>query len=102
MLNLLDELLELAVRHSKEYKGMEDTLVLSIKFLSKSYLQFLPQLVNLPSFESSWFQVLNHMEIFIKTKFRGKRSEKLQELIPELLRNILQVIESLPRLLMVQ
>jgi brefeldin A-resistance guanine nucleotide exchange factor 1 len=34
--------------------------------------------------------------MYIKAKFRGKHSEELQELIPELLRNILQVVESLP------
>ncbi|KAH0457808.1 hypothetical protein IEQ34_013123 [Dendrobium chrysotoxum] len=34
------------------------------------------------------------MERFMKLKFRGKRSEKLQELVPELLKNILLVMKS--------
>lgn len=75
---------------------MDNTLVLIMKCLSKSYLQFLSQLVKLPAFQTVWFQVLNRMEMYIKAKFRGKHSEKLQELIPELLRNILQVAGSLP------
>ena len=90
-MTLLDELLDLAVRHPKEFKGMDNTLVLIMKCLSKIYLQFLGQLVKLPAFQTLWFQVLNRMEMYIKAKFRGKHSEKLQELIPELLRNILQV-----------
>ena len=75
---------------------MENTLVLIMKCLSKSYLLFLSQLVKLHAFQALWFQVLNRMEMYIKAKFQGKHSEELQELIPEVLRNILQVVESLP------
>ncbi|KAG0611346.1 hypothetical protein M758_7G134300 [Ceratodon purpureus] len=94
VVTLLDELLDLAVRHPKEFKGMDNTLVLIMKCLSKTYLQFLSQLVKLPAFQTLWFQVLNRMEMYIKAKFRGKHSEKLQELIPELLRNVLQVMHA--------
>jgi brefeldin A-resistance guanine nucleotide exchange factor 1 len=93
VITLLDELLDFAVRHPpKEYRGMENTLVQAMKFLSKFYLQFLGQLVQLPTFRTIWSQVLNRMDMYMKAKPRGKSSDKLQELIPELLRNILQVI----------
>lgn len=95
MIALLDELLDIALRHPpKEYRGMEGTLYDAIKFLSKFYLQFLGQLVQLPTFRTLWSQVLSRMEMYMKAKLRGRGSEKIQELIPELLRNMLQVMHA--------
>lgn len=92
MLTLLDELLDIAVRYPpKEYRGMEITLMHALKFLSKFYLQFLDQLAQLPTFRTTWSQVLNRMEMYMKAKLRSRNTEKLQELVPELLRGMLQV-----------
>lgn len=102
-MTLLDELLDIALRHSpKEYRGMEGTLVHAMKFLSKFFLQFLGQFVRLPTFRTLWSQVLGRMEMYMKAKPRGKVSEKLQELIPELLRNMLQVSRDLLWLLLLK
>lgn len=92
---LLDDLLEIVEEKSpKEYRNMEGTLVLSLKLLSKAFLHSLPSISRLASFSKVWVGVLNCMERYTKIKFRGKRSEKIHELIPELLKNTLLVMKS--------
>lgn len=92
---LLDDLVELAQQHSaKDYRNMEGTLILSLKLLSKVFLQSLQDLSRLTSFSNLWSRVLSYMERYMKVKFRGKRSEKIHELVPELLKNTLLVMKS--------
>lgn len=92
---MLDDLLEIALRHSpKEYRNMENTLHHAMKLVSKTFLQFLDQLSLLPGFRALWLAVLNRMERYMKAKLRGKGSDKLQELIPELLKNMLLIMKA--------
>ncbi|GAB2297173.1 hypothetical protein Dimus_031286 [Dionaea muscipula] len=87
---LLDDLLEIAQGHSqKDYRNMESTLILGMKLLSKVFLQMLDQLSQLTTFCKLWLGVLSRMERYMKVKIRSKRSEKLQELVPDLLKNTL-------------
>ncbi|XP_071704048.1 ARF guanine-nucleotide exchange factor GNL1-like [Rutidosis leptorrhynchoides] len=73
---------------------MEGTLVLSLKLLSKAFLHSLPSVSRSISFSKVWLGVLNCMECYTKVKFRGKRSENIYELVPELLKNTLLVMKS--------
>ncbi|WOG93287.1 hypothetical protein DCAR_0312568 [Daucus carota subsp. sativus] len=92
---LLDDLLELAKESSpKDYLKMEGSLVLSLKLLSKVFLQLLPRISQLTTFSNLWLKVLNHFKIYMKLKFRGKRCEKIHELVPELLKNTLLVMKT--------
>ncbi|XP_071913136.1 ARF guanine-nucleotide exchange factor GNOM-like [Coffea arabica] len=92
---LLDDLVEIAQQHSaKDYRNMEGTLVLSLKLLSKVFLQLLHDVSQLASFSELWSRVLSCMERYMKVKFRGKRSEKIHELVPELLKNTLLIMKS--------
>ncbi|ONK64793.1 uncharacterized protein A4U43_C07F29980 [Asparagus officinalis] len=92
---VLDDLLENAQSQSqKEYRNMEGTLLIAMKLLSKVFLQLLQELSGLSSFCKLWLGVLGRMEKYMKVKVRGKRSEKLQELIPELLKNTLLVMKT--------
>ncbi|KAL5717592.1 hypothetical protein ACHQM5_010574 [Ranunculus cassubicifolius] len=93
--SMLDDLLEIAQDHSpKQYRNMEGTLVLAMKLMSKVFLQLLQNLLRLTTFSELWLEVLSRMEKYIKAKIRGKRSEKLRELIPELLKNTLLVLRT--------
>jgi brefeldin A-resistance guanine nucleotide exchange factor 1 len=93
--SLLDDLLEISQNHSqKDYRNMEGSLVLAMKLVAKVYLQLLPDLFGLSSFCKLWLGVLSRMEKYIKIKVRGKRSDKLQEVIPDLLKNILLVMKN--------
>lgn len=92
---LLDDLLEITLQQSpKDYRNMEGTLVLSLKLLSKVFLQSLQDISQSASFSKLWLGVLGCMERYMKVKFRGKRSEKIHELVPELLKNTLLVMKS--------
>ncbi|GMN41448.1 hypothetical protein TIFTF001_010660 [Ficus carica] len=92
---MLDDLLEIAQGHSqKDYRNMEGTLILAMKLLPKVFLQLLPDLSQLTTFCKLWLGVLSRMEKYIKVKVRGKKSEKLQELVPELLKNTLLVMKT--------
>ncbi|KAK6934455.1 Mon2/Sec7/BIG1-like, HUS domain [Dillenia turbinata] len=92
---MLDDLLEIAQGHSqKDYRNMEGTLLLAVKLLSKVFLQLFPDLSQLTTFCKLWLGVLSRMEKYMKTKVRGKRTEKLQEVVPDLLRNTLVVMKS--------
>ncbi|XWS40913.1 hypothetical protein CRYUN_Cryun17cG0037000 [Craigia yunnanensis] len=92
---LMDDLLEIAQgSSSKEYRKMEGTLVLATKLMSKAFLQSLQDLSQQPSFCKLWLGVLNRMERCMKVKLRGKRSEKIHELVPELLKNTLLVMKT--------
>ncbi|KAI3699710.1 hypothetical protein L2E82_44175 [Cichorium intybus] len=93
--SVVDDLLEIIREKSaKEYRNMESTLVLSLKLLSKAFLHSLPCISRLVSFEKIWVGVLSGMERCMEVKFRGKRSEKIYELVPELLKNTLLVMKS--------
>ncbi|XP_076942827.1 ARF guanine-nucleotide exchange factor GNOM-like [Bidens hawaiensis] len=92
---LLNGLLEIVVEKSaKEYRNMEGTLIISLKLLSKSFLHSLPRVSRSASFSKIWVGVLSCMEHYTKVKFRGKRSEKIHELVPEILKNTLFVMKS--------
>ncbi|KAG6497333.1 ARF guanine-nucleotide exchange factor GNOM-like [Zingiber officinale] len=92
---MLDDLLEIVQNHSpKKYQNMEDTLVHAIKLLSRVFLQLVQELSQQSSFCKLWLGVIGRMEKYIKIKVRGRKIEKLQELIPELLKNILFVMKS--------
>ncbi|KAE9598777.1 hypothetical protein Lal_00022621 [Lupinus albus] len=92
---VLDDLLEIAQGHSqKDYRNMEGTLIFAMKLLSKVFLQLLPDLSQLTTFCKLWLGVLSRMEKYMKVKVRGKRSEKLQENVPELLKNSLLVMKT--------
>ncbi|WCJ25708.1 ARF guanine-nucleotide exchange factor GNOM [Euphorbia peplus] len=92
---LLDELLEISMESSaKNYRKMEESIILAMKVMTKAYLQQLQDLSQQPSFCKLWLGVLNRMERCMKAKFRGKRSEKIHELVPELLKNILLVMKA--------
>ncbi|KAI7754916.1 hypothetical protein M8C21_027026 [Ambrosia artemisiifolia] len=92
---LLNDLLEIVKeKPAKEYQNMEGTLILSLKLLSKSFLHSLPRVSPSASFSKIWVGVLSCMEHYTKVKFRGKRSEKIHELVPELLKNTLFVMKS--------
>ncbi|OIT26917.1 PREDICTED: ARF guanine-nucleotide exchange factor GNOM-like [Nicotiana attenuata] len=92
---LLDELLELAPQGSiKDYRSIEGAIFLSLKLMFKVFLQCLQQLSQLPSFCKLWLGLLDHTERCMKMKFKGKRSEKIPELVPELLKNTLLVMKA--------
>ncbi|CAL0308935.1 unnamed protein product [Lupinus luteus] len=92
---VLDDLLEIAQGHSqKDYRNMEGTLIFAMKLLSEVFLQLLPDLSQLTTFCKLWLGVLSRMEKYMKVKVRGKRSEKLQETVPELLKNSLHVMKT--------
>lgn len=92
---MLDDLLEIALGHSpKEYRNMENTLHHAMKLVSKTFLQFLDQLSLLPGFRALWLNVLSRMNRYRKAKLRGKDSEKIQELIPELLKTMLLIMKA--------
>ncbi|PKU83822.1 ARF guanine-nucleotide exchange factor GNOM [Dendrobium catenatum] len=92
---MLDDLIEIAQSQSqKDYRNMEGTLMHAVKLLSKAFLHLLQELSGLSSFCKLWLGVLSRMEKYMKVKVRGKRSEKIQELVPELLKNILLVMKS--------
>ncbi|KAI4307596.1 hypothetical protein L6164_030769 [Bauhinia variegata] len=92
---LLDDLHEITLAHSqKDYRNMEGTLILALKLLSKVFLELLQNLSQLTTFNKLWLGVLSQMEKYMKVKIRGRRSEKLQELVPELLKNTLLVMKT--------
>ncbi|XP_073122647.1 ARF guanine-nucleotide exchange factor GNOM-like isoform X1 [Henckelia pumila] len=92
---LLDELLETAQQSSpKDYRSIEGSIILSLKVLAKAFLQSLPDISQSTSFCQLWLKVLSCMERHMKLRFRGKRSEKIHELVPELLKNVLLVMKT--------
>ncbi|KAL6984709.1 hypothetical protein U1Q18_018091 [Sarracenia purpurea var. burkii] len=92
---MLDDLFEIAQGHSqKDYRNMEGTLVLALKLLSRVFIQLLHELSQLTTFCKLWLGMLSWMEKYMKVKVRGKESEKLQELVPELLKNNLLVMKT--------
>ncbi|CAN1187778.1 ARF guanine-nucleotide exchange factor GNOM [Linum perenne] len=92
---MLDDLLEIAQGHSqKDYRNMEGTLIVALKLLSKVFLQLLHELAQLTTFCKLWLGVLTRMEKYMKVKIRSRKSDKLQEAVPELLKNILLVMKT--------
>ncbi|KAF8746178.1 hypothetical protein HU200_013413 [Digitaria exilis] len=92
---LLDELLEIAQNHSpKDFRNMEMSLLHAVKLLCKVFLQSLKDLSAQSSFGKLWLEVLDMIDRFVKVKLRGRRSEKLQEAIPELVKNVLMVMKA--------
>ncbi|GAU36373.1 hypothetical protein TSUD_151400 [Trifolium subterraneum] len=91
---LLDDLLDIVEEHSqKDYRNIEETLVLAMKLLFEVFLQLLQELSQLETFSKLWVGVLSHAENYVKAKVRGRRIEKLQFLVPELLKNTLVVMK---------
>jgi brefeldin A-resistance guanine nucleotide exchange factor 1 len=92
---LLDDLLDIAEEHSqKDYRNIEETLSLALKLVFKVFLQLLQELSHLETFSKLWVGVLSHAENYVKAKVRGRKTEKLQFLVPELLKNTLVVMKS--------
>ncbi|KAG8373574.1 hypothetical protein BUALT_Bualt11G0038600 [Buddleja alternifolia] len=92
---MLDDLAEIAQGNpqtQKEYRNIEGTLVLALKLLTKVFLHLLHELSQLSSFCKLWRNVIGRMEKYMKLKV--KRGEKLQELVPELLKNTLLVMKT--------
>ncbi|KAF4363490.1 hypothetical protein G4B88_016194 [Cannabis sativa] len=93
--SMLDDLHEIAQGQAqKDYRNMEGTLILAMKLLPKVFLRLLPNLSQLTTFVKLWLGVLNRMEKYMRVKIRGKKSEKLHELVPELLKNTLIVMKT--------
>jgi len=91
---MVDDLHDIALGHSqKDYRNMEGTLILAMKLLSEVFLQLLHDLSQLATFCKLWLGVLTRMEKYMKVKVRTKKSEKLQELVPELLKKTLLVMK---------
>ncbi|KAL7141011.1 hypothetical protein ABFS83_08G025900 [Erythranthe nasuta] len=92
---LLDELPEMSNQLSpKDYRFIEGSMILSIKLMSKVFLQSLRDLSRSNSFCQLWLKVLGCMERYLNMRFRGRRSEKIHELVPELLKNTLLVMKT--------
>lgn len=92
---MLDNFLEMAQgQSSKTYRNMEDMLIAAIKLLSKVFLLSINEVINLPTFCNLWMAVLSQMETYMKVKIRGNKSDKLQELVPELLKNSLLILKT--------
>ncbi|KAL5994325.1 hypothetical protein ACLOJK_024374 [Asimina triloba] len=93
---MLDDLLEIAHggHSAKDYRNMEATLIHAMKLMSKVFLQLLAELSLLTSFCKLWLGVLGRTEKYVKAKVRGKKCEKLQEVVPELLKNMLLVMKT--------
>ena len=66
----------------------------AVKLLCKVFLQSLKDLSAQVSFGKLWLEVLDMIEKFMKVKVRGRRTEKLQEAIPELIKNILMAMKA--------
>uniref|UniRef100_A0A7N0VLG9 Uncharacterized protein n=1 Tax=Kalanchoe fedtschenkoi TaxID=63787 RepID=A0A7N0VLG9_KALFE len=92
---LLDDLLNVGQGSSvKDYRSMEGTFVLAVKLLSKVFLQLLQDDSAQKYLTSLWEGYLNRMESFMKAKFRGKWSENVHEVVPELLKNTLLIMKA--------
>ncbi|KAL9265189.1 ARF guanine-nucleotide exchange factor GNOM-like protein [Drosera capensis] len=92
---VLDELFGITQDYSrKTYHNVEGTLIITMKLLSKIFLLSIDELMDPTTFGKLWLGVLGQMEKFMKVKIRGKRSEKLQEMLPELLKNTLLVMKT--------
>ncbi|VFQ96946.1 unnamed protein product [Cuscuta campestris] len=92
---LTDDLVELTQRNnSAKDHSIEGSIVLSLKLMSKVFLQRLHDLHQLESFRTLWSTVLDCSERCANVKLRGKRSGKINEFVPELLKNILLVMKT--------
>ncbi|KAF8412898.1 hypothetical protein HHK36_000870 [Tetracentron sinense] len=92
---LLDEMLDIAQgQSSRNYRNMEGTLVNALKLSSNMFLQLVGDFFPIASFSKLWLGILVRMENYLKAKIRGRASERLQELIPELLKNTLLVMKA--------
>ncbi|KAI3722422.1 hypothetical protein L2E82_33460 [Cichorium intybus] len=91
---LVNDLLEIVQEKSlKEYRNMEGTVILSVKLLLNVFLYCLPSLCRLVSFCKVWIGVLSCLERFMKVKIRGKTSDKVHEIVMELLKESLLVMK---------
>ncbi|KAI3972373.1 hypothetical protein MKW92_033061 [Papaver armeniacum] len=92
---MLDDFLEIVQgKSSRDYRNMEITLLHALKLSSKVFLQQIMDLSSLSSFPKLWVGILGRMEIYATVKIRGKKNEKLRELVPELLKNSLLVMKT--------
>nr|CAD1822466.1 unnamed protein product [Ananas comosus var. bracteatus] len=73
---------------------MESSLLHAVKLLSKVFLQSLQDVSGESSFSKLWLGVLEHLESYMKARMRGRKMEKLQEAVPELLKNTLLVMKA--------
>ncbi|GMH10381.1 hypothetical protein Nepgr_012222 [Nepenthes gracilis] len=90
-----DELLGIVQEHTqKNYRDMEGTLMLAMKLLSKVFLLSIDELIRSENLSKLWLDVLSQMEKYMKVKIRGKKNEKLWELLPKLLKNTLLVMKT--------
>ncbi|KAI0513387.1 hypothetical protein KFK09_009404 [Dendrobium nobile] len=79
----------------KNYRNMEAILMHAVKLPSKTFLHLLQELSRLSSFCKLRLGILSRMEKYMKVKVKGKRSEKIQELVLELLKFSLSENQSL-------
>ncbi|CAL1395026.1 unnamed protein product [Linum trigynum] len=92
---MLDDLLEIAGGNSqKDYRNMEGTLFIALKLLGIVFLQLLEELTQTTTFCKLWLGVMSRMEKYVKVKIRGKKSEKLQEAVVDLLKNVLVTMKT--------
>ncbi|KAH9604815.1 hypothetical protein KSS87_008652 [Heliosperma pusillum] len=92
---MLDTFHEIAQGNSsKMYRNIEATLVIVMKLLSKVFLLSINEIMKSVTFRDLWIAVIRRMENYMRVKIRGRRSETLQELVPELLKNSLLVMKA--------
>ncbi|KAI3961534.1 hypothetical protein MKX01_001270 [Papaver californicum] len=92
---MLDDFLEIVQgKSSRDYRNMEITLLHALKLSSKVFLQQIMDLSSLSSFPKLWVGILGRLEIYATIMIRGKKNEKLRELVPELLKNSLLVMKT--------
>ncbi|KAK9741820.1 hypothetical protein RND81_03G130900 [Saponaria officinalis] len=89
---MLDAFLEIV--QGQSYRNIEPALLVSMKLLSKVFLLSINEIMHLPTFSDLWMAVITQMENYMRVKIRGRKSEKLQELVPELLKNSLLVMKA--------
>ncbi|KAJ8774609.1 hypothetical protein K2173_017055 [Erythroxylum novogranatense] len=87
---MLDDLLEIAQGNSQtDYRNMEGTLITAVKLMSELFKGSLNELVQLATFSKTWIGVLSRMKKCMNVKVRGKKTDELQELVLELLKETL-------------
>ncbi|KAM5547703.1 ARF guanine-nucleotide exchange factor GNL2 [Rosa sericea] len=94
--DLHEKMLEYSRRENaeKEMRGMEGTLKVALKLLTEVYLQFLKQISQSPGFRTFWLGVLRRMDTCMKADLGGYgESTTLQELVPDLLRQMITVMK---------
>lgn len=93
--DLHEKMLEYSRRDNaeKEMRGMEGTLKVALKVLTEVYLQFLIQISQSPGFRTFWLGVLRRMDTCMKADLGEYGESTLQELVPDLLRQMITVMK---------